>query len=271
MSDSDSTLERLLKRDGAIVIGSLAVLTLLSWLYLVVLNLDMAQGDMSLMGMASMGGGMAMELQPWTVLTFALMFAMWWIMMVGMMIPSAAPMILIYARVQRKKLPDENPVLRSGIFSLGYVIAWLVFSLVATLLQWALGEAALLSPMMIATSHYLGAAILLAAGIYQLTPLKQACLAKCRSPIHFLTTHWRNGNAGALKMGIDHGRYCVGCCWFLMALLFFGGVMNLLWVAAIAILVLLEKLLPRGDLVAKISGGLMLAFAGYLVVAPWLT
>ena len=276
MSASSSSFERLIKQDRAIVGTSLVVVALLSWIYLFVLAAEMARGDMSLMGMGSlkamgnMAGAMATVPQPWGITTFILMLVMWWVMMIGMMIPSAMPMILVHARVQRKRHPEENLLSRSGIFTLGYGVAWLGFALVATLLQWALSEAALISPMMVATSRYLGVAIFLAAGAYQLTPLKHICLANCRSPIHFLTTHWRNGRAGVLRMGVDHGTYCVGCCWFLMVILFFGGVMNLLWVAAIAIFVMMEKLIPRGELVSRISGVLMLGFAGYLFAEPWL-
>ena len=276
MSAPTGVLEGLIRRDRAIVGASLAAVTLLSWIYLIVLGLQMSQGDMSLMGMGTMkaignmAGSMAMDPQPWSIATFVLMLVMWWVMMIGMMIPSAAPMILVYARVQRKRHPDESLMSRSSIFTLGYAVAWLGFALIATLLQWALSEAALLSPMMASTSRYLGAAIFLAAGLYQLTPLKHVCLAHCRTPIHFLTTHWRNGRVGVLRMGVDHGTYCVGCCWFLMAMLFFGGVMNLLWVGAIAIFVMVEKLMPRGQLLARVSGALMLAYAGYLVAEPWL-
>jgi len=276
MSASSSSFERLIKQDRAIVGTSLVVVALLSWIYLFVLAAEMARGDMSLMGMGSlkamgnMAGAMATVPQPWGITTFILMLVMWWVMMIGMMIPSAMPMILVHARVQRKRHPEENLLSRSGIFTLGYGVAWLGFALVATLLQWALSEAALISPMMVATSRYLGVAIFLAAGAYQLTPLKHICLANCRSPIHFLTTHWRNGRAGVLRTGVDHGTYCVGCCWFLMVILFFGGVMNLLWVAAIAIFVMMEKLIPRGELVSRISGVLMLGFAGYLFAEPWL-
>ena len=207
---------------------------------------------------------MTMEPQPWTWLTFVLMVIMWWIMTIGMMVPSAAPMILIFTGVQRKKLPDENPVLRGGLFTLGYVVIWLGFSICATLLQWGLGTAALLSPMMVSTSHILGAAIFAAAGVYQFTPLKSAGLAHCRPPIYFLSAHWRNGDLGALRMGLDHGIYCVGCCWFLMALLFVGGVMNLLWVAAIAIFVLLEKVLPKGLRISRGSGVVMLGLSVFV-------
>jgi predicted metal-binding membrane protein len=193
------------------------------------------------------------------------MLVMWWVMMIGMMVPSAAPMILIFARVQRKTLPDQNPGLRIALFALGYLLLWLTFSLGATSLQWGLGYVALLSPMMVGSSKYLGPAIFFAAGIYQLTPLKQACLAHCRSPITFLSSYWRNGDWGAFRMGLAHGAYCVGCCWFLMGLLFFGGVMNLFWIAAIAIFVLLEKVLPAARLISRVSGIGMLCFSVFLL------
>jgi predicted metal-binding membrane protein len=282
MTQPELRLETLLRRDRWIAGACLLALTLLAWGYLVLLAAEMAQGDMGLMGMGAIGRmsamttdtamGMAMAPQPWTAATFALMALMWWVMMIGMMIPSAAPMILLYARVLRRNLPDASPASGIAGFTLGYLLAWAAFSAAAAVLQWGLGEAALLSKMnMAASSPYLGAAVFCAAGIYQLTPLKQACLAHCRSPVEFISRHWRDGAAGALRMGVDHGRYCVGCCWFLMALLFFGGVMNLLWVAAIAVFVLSEKLLPHGEAIARASGVLMLGFAGVLLVRAWLT
>lgn len=259
-------MELLLRRDGAIVVASLVGLTVICWLYLISLAVGMSTGDMGLMGMASMddmamNSSMAVGSQPWTAVTFALMLLMWWVMMIGMMVPSAAPVILIYARVQRQKLPDENPVRRSILFTLGYVVVWLGFSIIATFIQWRLGEAAMLSSIMKSTSAYLAAAVFGAAGLYQLTPLKQSCLNHCRSPIQFLSAHWKQGDLGGLKMGLSHGAYCVGCCWFLMGLLFFGGVMNLLWVAAVAIFVLLEKVVPHGQLVSRISGLAMVGFS----------
>lgn len=272
MTAPANRLEGVLYRDRAIVVATLVVLTLLAWAYLVAMVLDMSRGDMSLMGMGTIAmegvgadSAMPMSAQPWTIVTFILMLLMWWVMMVGMMVPSAAPMILIYARVQRQKLPDENPVLRSVLFTLGYVVMWLVFSLIATALQWQLSEATLLSPVMESTSNYFAGAVFGAAGLYQLTPLKRACLIHCRSPLHFLSMHWRQGDVGALRMGLGHGAYCVGCCWFLMGLLFFGGVMNLLWVATIAGFVLLEKIVPHGQLVSKVTGFVMIGFAIYLL------
>ena len=269
MTDSVGSLERLLKRDSGNVIASLIAITLLAWIYLMVLALDMARGDMPLMAIGEAAGAMVMDPQPWTWVTFVLMVLMWWIMMIGMMVPSAAPMILIFARVQRKNLPHENPGRRTGLFTLGYLLMWLGFSAAAASSQWGLGEFALLSPMMAATSHGLAAAIFASAGLYQFTPLKHACLAHCRAPVQFLAAHWRHGDLGALRMGMHHGAYCVGCCWFLMALLFVGGVMNLLWVAAIAVFVLLEKLAPGGTWMTRISGIVMLGLAVVMAARAW--
>ena len=218
----------------------------------------MAAGDMSLMGMG--------ETTRWTFTTFGLMLLMWWVMMVGMMVPSAAPMILLFAAISRGKNPGDNPVQPIAIFITTYLITWLFFSVLATLAQWALSESFLLSPMMVTSSKALTISLLVACGIYQLTPLKHACLRKCRSPLSFLMTRWQPGNLGAVKMGFSHGAYCLGCCWLLMALLFVGGVMNLLWVALIAGLVLAEKVLPRGELLGSLSGFMMLIVAAYMVL-----
>ena len=171
-----------------------------------------------------MGSGMAMaQAKPWSVLDFVLIFLMWAVMMVGMMLPSATPMILLYATVTRKQQTDGEPLMPVGLFASGYLIVWTAFSLVAAALQWALEQTALLSPMMVSASPYLGGAILIAAGVYQLTPLKTACLKHCRTPISFAVRHWRTGTWGTLVMGMHHGAFCVGCCWALMTLLFVGG------------------------------------------------
>lgn len=270
-----TSLESLLRRDRALVLASLVGLTALAWLHLVHMALDMGTGAMGGgtaggMDMGAMGGAMTMAPVAWDAAHFAVMFAMWAIMMVGMMLPSAAPMILLFAAIDRRKQLSRSPLRRTAVFTLGYLLVWTAFSLAATALQWGLNQAALLSPMMVSTSRVLGATLFIAAGIYQLTPLKHACLAHCRSPVHFIAAHWRPGTTGALRMGVAHGAYCVGCCWFLMGLLFVGGVMNLLWVAAIAAFVLAEKVAPRGELVARASGVLMIAFAGYLLARPLL-
>jgi predicted metal-binding membrane protein len=179
-------------------------------------------------------------------------------MMVAMMVPTAAPMTLMYAAVARKAAAQHNPLAPTFVFVAGYITMWAIFSLAATVAQHALDQAALLSPMMVSASARLGAAILIAAGLYQLTPLKNACLKNCRTPAHFMSRYWRTGNLGAFRMGLRLGAYCVGCCWILMGLLFVGGVMNLLWIAALTLLVATEKLAPKGEILAKALGALMI-------------
>jgi len=220
----------------------------------------MDAGDLSLMGMASMNA-------PWSSQTFVLMALMWWVMMTGMMIPSALPAILLHARVQRhhRKGSFEATVL-GLIFAGGYVIAWALFSLAATTTQWALTASGWLAPMTMSADTTLGGVLFALAGLYQLSPLKHACLKHCRTPADFISTHHRPGRSGALITGAHHGLYCVGCCWLLMALLFAGGVMNLLWVFTLATFVLIEKLLPNGQWTARVSGVLMLAVAAWLLI-----
>ena len=192
-----------------------------------------------------------------------LMFFMWWAMMVAMMLPSAAPMILLFATVNRKQRARADPFVPTSVFAGAYLVTWGGFSLVAVGLQWTLQRFTWLSPMMVSTSSVLGGLLLLAAGLYQLTPIKQACLRHCRHPIIFLTSHWRRGTAGAVRMGVEHGAYCVGCCWFLMGLLFVGGVMNLYWIAGLALFVLLEKNVPAGHWLGYATG---VALAGWGLV-----
>ncbi len=250
--DSATNLEAILKRDRWFVLAGLLGATALAWAYLVTMAADMDT--------------MAMPVfEPWSVLDFWLMFVMWAVMMVGMMLPSAAPMILLYATISRRQRGRGHVFAPTGVFAAGYLVAWTAFSLAATALQWALEQAALLSPMMVSTSPYLGGALLIAAGVYQWTPLKHACLENCRAPAEFLSRSWRNGTGGAIAMGIHHGGYCVGCCWVLMGLLFVIGVMNLLWVAAVTVLVLIEKIAPGGHRFARIAGALFVAVGIYII------
>jgi predicted metal-binding membrane protein len=211
-------------------------------------------------------GVMAMA-PAWTPTDFLLTFFMWSVMMVGMMVPSAAPMILLYALIARKQRDKGVVMVPVGLFTLGYIAVWSAFSLTATTLQWGLEQAALLSPMMVATSPLLGGGLLVAAGVYQMTPFKNACLHRCRSPLAFLTTGWRKGPGGAIVMGLEHGAFCLGCCWVIMLLLFVGGVMNLLWVAIIAIFVLVEKVLPQGRIAGRAAGA-ALVLAGLFFLYP---
>jgi predicted metal-binding membrane protein len=211
--------------------------------------------------------GMAMPAMPhpWNGADAVLMAVMWAVMMIGMMVPSATPMILTFATVNRRKRARGQPFVPTAIFLAGYLIAWSGFALAATLAQWGLDRAALLSPAMRTTSATLGGALCLATGLYQFTPMKYACLETCRSPAAFVLHHWRDGAPGALRMGVAHGLYCLGCCWAVMALLFVGGVMNLLWSAALAAFVLAEKLVPAGRWFARAGGALMCGYGVYLL------
>jgi predicted metal-binding membrane protein len=196
--------------------------------------------------------------------SYVLVAAMWSAMMVAMMVPSAAPTILLYARVHRHGPGGSIPP--TAAFLAGYVGCWLGFAVVAAALQLWLEQAALASPMtMTLHSRTAAGGLLIAAGLYQLSPLKDACLSRCRSPAEFLTRHFRPGPAGALRLGMLHGGYCIGCCWMLMALLFVGGVMNLVWIAALTLLVAAEKLLPGGARVALIAGVSMILWGVVLL------
>lgn len=244
-------LEQLLRKPEHLILTGIAGTVVLCWMYLVPTSLDMYSG---------MDGLAAWMMQStWDVRYFILMFLMWAVMMAGMMLPSAAPTILMYGAVIRKRSQPQQPVVRSYAFTGGYLLAWMGFSLGATVLQWLLAEVALLSPMMEAAHPLFAAGILITAGVYQWMPFKQACLTQCRSPMAYLSRHWHSGVAGALRMGIEHGLYCLGCCWALMLLLFFGGVMNLIWIAGITFFVLLEKLAPFGSWTSRISGILLVA------------
>ena len=249
----------LLRRQRVVILAALAAIAALAWLYLFLAAADMTAA------MAGMDRTMAMP--PRGATELLLLFAMWWVMMVGMMLPSVAPVILTFATVNRNRRARGEPYVPSALFTAGYLLAWGGFSLAATLAQEALERAALLSPMdMTTNSRLLGGLLFLAAGLYQFTPVKLACLRFCRSPLDFVVNHWRDGPDGALRMGITHGLYCLGCCWILMLLLFVGGVMNLLWVAALAIVVLIEKLIA-GPWAARIGGVLLAGYGAWLLAS----
>ena len=251
---SRSSVEAIFRRDRWVTISGIILLTVLSWAYL--FGLAAGMDDMAMEGdlMSSVSGLMGPQLSTWSVRDFFFMFLMWSVMMVAMMLPSASPLILLHVRVNRQQEDGGDGFHGTVAFAIGYLLVWTSFSAVATLLQWGLEKLAVLSPMMASTSPLLGAGLLLAAGIYQLTPLKDACLRHCRSPVHSLMQHWRRGTSGAFMMGFHHGVYCIGCCWLLMALLFVFGVMNLVWIAVLSVFVLLEKVVPRGELVARVAG-----------------
>jgi predicted metal-binding membrane protein len=250
-----SALEKALRHDRLIVAIGLAAAVALAWAYL-------ATGAGIDMSMA----GMAMDPMPWSTFDAALMFAMWWVMMIAMMVPSAAPMVLLFTAIKRKQEARVSPSVEAWVFLSGYLLIWAGFSLVATLAQWGLERAGLVSMTVASSSTTFGGAILLAAGLYQFTPIKSTCLRYCQSPVLFLSRYWRPGPAGALRMGLQHGGYCLGCCWFLMMLLFVAGIMNLFWIAGIALYVACEKLLPLGQRLSRAAGAVLIV-AGTIVLA----
>lgn len=260
-----AALEQVLKRDRIVVGVALAAITTVAWLYLLRLNSAMSSSAvmLSMPGMPAMGPAQ----NPFTPINLMLVIAMWATMMVGMMIPSASPMILLYARVARRAHAEGKPFAATGWFAGGYVLAWTAFAIIASVAQSELSSVALITPMMSTASDSLAGAILITAGLYQWTPLKSRCLVQCQAPLGFLQRHggFRRDVRGSLALGLTHGVYCIGCCWALMALLFVGGVMNVLWVAALSIFVLLEKLIPVGAWVSR-STGLILIVAGAVLV-----
>jgi predicted metal-binding membrane protein len=277
-------VEAVLSRDRAIVVAALAIIVVAAWAYILsgagmgmsafeTSSLSMALGPSEEVPAASTRAMAAMATPvDWTFGYTLVMFFMWWVMMIAMMLPSAAPMILIYAKVDRSaksRAGQAVGLLPTAAFTTGYLVMWALFSFLAAGLQWAFEGAGLLSPMMMnSTSLLFAGIILLFAGVYQLTPIKQACLKHCRGPIQFLSRHWRPGAFGAFAMGLHHGAYCLGCCWGLMAVLFFGGIMNLYWIVGLALIVLLEKVMPLGPGLGRVIGALlMLAGTGFVVKA----
>lgn len=253
-------IEAALRRDRLVVALSLAGVVALAWLYFWREAASMHPGS---------GGSMALPTSAMPAMDaagVALIFLMWVVMMAGMMLPSAAPTVLLYAAMVRKHAERGTVLPAVWVFVSGYLLVWAGFSLAATLLQAGLGHAALLTPMMASASKWLNAVLLVAAGVYQLTPLKDLCLSKCRSPVQFFMTHWRPGTAGAFRMGISHGAYCVGCCWMLMLLLFTAGVMNLVWVAVLAAFVFLEKLAPAGLHTSRLAGVVLIVIGLAILV-----
>lgn len=287
-STSAGALQNLVRHERTLAWTAIVLLTVLAWAYV----LAGAGTGMSILGMSSwrlplegsggndmpsMDGMTGMGPAPiiWDAWHTLLLLSMWWVMMIAMMTPSAAPMILLYARVAAQPSAASPPAdVRRSILAFvgGYLLVWLGFSVLAAGAHWALQRSGLLSTMTMGSlSAALSGLLLIAAGLYQVLPLKRACLVNCRSPAAFLASHWRKGASGALRMGLDHGNYCVGCCFALMLLLFVGGVMNLVWIAGLTAFVLIEKLASWGDkLVRPAAFGLIAA--GTLLIAtaiPW--
>ncbi|MBT1156506.1 DUF2182 domain-containing protein [Aminobacter anthyllidis] len=285
---STSRLELMLRRDRAVILGAIAAVAALAWAYVIWLAANMgalppAGADMPGMTMPGMempdmatpntdmpgmdmGTTLAPALRGWSVGDFAFMFAMWAIMMVGMMLPSVAPMLLIYAGVARQAGSRGKPFAATAWFATGYLLAWTAFSMLATSAQWALESTLLLTPMTgIGTA--LGGIVLIVAGVYQCTPLKDVCLSACQSPLQFIMRHggFRPDPLGAMNLGAEHGIYCIGCCWALMAILFVVGIMNLLWVAAIAAFILLEKLVGPSRLLSRAAGAVLIAAGAWML------
>jgi len=252
------------RRDRAVIVLAVALLTALTWSYLFWLSADMAMGGMDMTGlrMIPSGTGLMTPMDvPWRAMEFAFVFAMWTVMMVGMMTPSAVPMFLMYARVGRQTEARGRPLSATVWFAVGYFLVWIAFALFATLVQWALERTALLDFTMATTDNVLGGLVFVAAGLYQWTRLNDLCLAECQRPFEFVMRHGghRRDAPGCVVLGFRHGAYCVGCCWALMALLLVGGVMNVLWIVLLALLAFLERVTSMGRLIARLAGIVLVA------------
>ncbi len=241
----------MLDHDRAFVIAGLVIVSVAAWAWIVPLGRDMY---------GSMNGPSAwMMTSEWDASHLALLVAMWIAMMTGMMLPSAAPALLLYANVVRKSADADAATARAYAFGAGYLVVWAGFSVAATALQRLLSTWLVVTPMMEAATPFISGVLLIIAGVYQLTPLKRACLDSCRSPAAFIATRWKKGQGGAFRLGLEHGWFCLGCCWALMLLLFAGGVMNLWTIGAITAFVLVEKIAPFGAAAGRVSGLLLVA------------
>ena len=262
---NSTAVESFIQRDKIITIIAIAILVGATFTYTVLgvgMNMSaiqmtpgLGQSQMSMPNMSAMKN-MAATPAVWSFNYSVLMFFMWWTMMIAMMLPSASPMILLYTALIRRTKKAKSIIPQATSFICGYLLAWAAFSLFAAALQSQLELRDWMSPMMMeATNIYLAAGILIAAGVYQLTPLKTVCLEKCRQPASFLANYKNTWVNSPLRIGLVHGFYCVGCCWFLMGLLFFGGIMNLYWIVGLIIFVAIEKLHEKGIIFGKILGG----------------
>lgn len=242
-------------RLGLVVV--LVIIPLACWIWVLAMARDM-YGPMT-------GASAWMMSVEWNAPRLVLLWAMWGAMMAGMMLPTAAPMLLLYARTVRNRTGARRVAARIYALAAGYTVVWLLFSVFATVLQRMLAWGLLMTPMMEPSSPRVAAALLMIAGVYQFTPSKHACLQACRSPIAFFSTSWREGVAGAFRMGASHGIYCLGCCWALMLLLFAGGVMNAGVILALTAWVAIEKIAPFGEQSARVAGALLLSAAVWML------
>jgi len=248
-------IELILKRDRIVVGASLLIVTALSWVYILAgAGMGMDAFEMTRHTRMSMD---MMDAPSWSAGYALLMFFMWWIMMIAMMLPSASPVILLASALNRRSRADRPPFGPVGLFTAAYLFAWAAFSVIAVTAQWWMQENGWLNNMLVGQSQTINGVLLLLAGGWQFSAWKYACLRHCQSPVGFLTQHRRPGNSGALRMGFGHGAYCLGCCWFLMTLLFVGGVMNLYWITGLTIYIWVEKMLPAGLRVDRIMGVLL--------------
>jgi predicted metal-binding membrane protein len=244
-SERTTTLEDIVQRDRLILLVGLIGVSAIAWVYTISMSVDTGHAAHH-----------AMFAQPraWTATDLALTFGMWTVMMLAMMLPTAAPMVLTLAKISRGQSKSADPVAPAAGFVLGYAIVLTAFSLVAAVVQWGLHQASWTTMAGESTNRVFAGAVLLGAGAFQFSRFKEACLHRCRSPLWFLMTQWQPGAVGGIKMGISHGRFCIGCCWALMALMFVGGSMNLLWTAGLAVFMLAEKALPAGRKLGRIAG-----------------
>src|ERR1051326_4347044 len=283
---AEPSLELVLKRDRIIVLAGLLLIASVAWGYLLyqasamqrmnatgmnmpgvdMPGMDMHDKDMKQMDMAM--SVVTPQTRSWSTSDLLLIFVMWAVMRVGGMVPSAAPMILLFTAFNRKQWARDRPYVPTAIFLLGCLVIWIGFSAIAAWGQWMLHRAALLSAMMVSTSALFAGALIIAAGVFQWTPIKNTCLSHCRTPLSFFSSHWREGRGGAFIMGLRHGSYCVGCCWVLMGLLFVAGVMNLYWIAILSIFILLEKTLPPriSDWTARVAGVLLAGWGTWMIL-----
>jgi len=252
----------LLRRDRLILGAGLLAVALLAWAYLLYEAHRMNVSGVCECLWMKMGGP---DLSAWPATTLLPLFLMWSVMMVAMMLPSALPMVLTFATVTRNRQRLGRAHVSTTIFVSGYLAVWCVFSALAAAGQWLLHRHALLSPSMATTSAIFGGVLLIVAGVFQFTPLKQSCLTRCRGTLEFILTRWREGRSGAFRMGLEHGAFCAGCCWALMALLFVAGVMNILWIAALSLLVFLEKILPARARVSLTTGAVLAGWGLFIL------
>jgi predicted metal-binding membrane protein len=253
-----------LRRDRSVIVRALALLTALVWSYLLWLSAHMDMDGMDMSGFRMIPSGMGDLVpahMPWSALEFAFVFAMWTVMMVGMMTPSTAPMLLMYARVGRQTEAQGRPLAATVWFAIGYLLVWAAFALFATSVQWVLERSALLDFTMASTSNVFGGLLFVTAGLYQWTRLNDLCIVQCQRPFAFLMHHggYRRDAPGSVILGLRYGAYCVGCCWTLMALLLVGGVMNVLWIVLLALFALLERVTSMGRLIARLAGIVLIA------------